>query len=102
VRKIYIIERSSGSYDDYRTEVMFYTTNKAKAEKFCKEAKIAAEEMELESQDLLDKMQDSTSDEQWLKLSKRRDNLKSKMDPELNIFHSGDVGYYVMEVEELK
>jgi len=99
---IYVVEKSSGSYSDYRTKVMFYTTDKKKAEKFCKDAKDAAHDVYVKAQALNDKMQGPLSDEDWDRLYKRGEKLKSKFDKDLSSYEAYDVNYYVLKIKELK
>jgi hypothetical protein len=101
---IYVVERSSGNYEDYRTTSLFYSTDKKKAQLWCNEAMMHARKQDEKREKLMRKLDELSEDEQeqWNKTYDRAQNVKSKYDKTLDSSNLSDANYYVVEVKELK
>jgi len=99
---IYLVERATGQYSDYRTNPMFYTTDKKKAEAWAKAAQDEARKLYERHEKVSSKLSAELPNDEWDKLYKRAEGMKSKMDKKISASEAYDARYYVVTVKELK
>lgn len=104
---IYLIERCTGQYEDYRSVAVFYSTNKKLAEEWIKKARLAARSLDDRREVLMSKMRDLDSEiegniEKWHNLYDRSEKMKSKVDKGLASSDASSVAYVIVNVKELK
>jgi hypothetical protein len=104
VRVIYVVERSSGQYEDYRTQVLFYSPDKAKAEAWAKAATEHARKQDEKREKIMRRLSDlpENDTEKWHELYDKSEKVRSKYDKTLEPSSLSDANYYVLKVKEIK
>jgi len=96
---IYVIRSASGEYEDYRTEALFYTTNRKKAERWCEAATAHAREQHKKYEKINNQLHEASSEEEYHKIYKKLEKVKSKYD---KFLHAGDLEQVTYTVLPLK
>ena len=102
---IYLIQRETGAYDDYRVDSLSYTTDLQRATEWAEKATKAAGKLDKKRDQLKCKMNeiryDDAKTEKWNELYKQTEALRTSYDKTLDSYYLGTVVYAVREVEEL-
>jgi L-asparaginase/Glu-tRNA(Gln) amidotransferase subunit D len=93
---------SHGQYEDYRTNALFYSTDKKKAKQWCKDATEHARKQDAKREKLMRKLSNDLTDEGWNKIYDASEKVKSKYDKGLSPSNLSDVTYFVIGLKELK
>lgn len=101
---IYLVQKSYGEYEDWRSEVMCYSLDKDAAQTYADRLLAEARKQGEKRNKILQKMSDLENDggEYRYDLWEKADKVRSKLDKNLDPYYLDSVTYSVCEVEELK
>lgn len=98
---IYVVTNAHGTYEDYRTDVLFYSTDKRKANEWCELAMEHARVQDEKYTRLMRKLNDDLDETLWGKIFDSARKVKSKYDKHLDASNLGDVVYRVVALRPL-
>lgn len=97
---IYVVERSTGCYEDYRTVVIGWSPSKIQAELICEKAKEAADRAYARVQKLEEQEPEEYDEKIYDAIQAKIAKIRNPFDRTLDRYDFGDVSYRVFELKE--